>query len=111
MVLIVVCEAACFCAVVFSMTPTGKLLGILVCGTVDGWSQLAPAPCLDPELGLRVVSLVLTVVHGGACSCAAVFSMTLTGRSSWILVCGRVDSRSQLALALCPEPGLGLGVG
>ena len=111
MVLIVVCEAACFCAVVFAMTPTGKSLGILVCGTVDGWSQLAPALCLDPEPGLRVVSLVLTVVHGGACSHAAVFYMTLTGRSSRILVCGRVDSWSQSAPASCPKHWLGLGVG
>ena len=55
--------------------------------------------------------MVLTVVCGAACSCATVFAMTLTRRSLWILVCGRVDSRSQLALALCPEPGLGLGVG
>ena len=91
-VLTVVHVAGCSQAAVFSMTPTGRSLGVLACGKVDGWSQLALPPCLDPGLGLRVVSLVLTIVHGAACSHAAVFAMTLTGRSSGILGCGRLDS-------------------
>ena len=55
--------------------------------------------------------MVLTVICGAACSCAAVFAMTPARRSSGILVCGQVESWSQLAMALYGEPGLGFGVG
>ena len=87
-------------APVFAITPTGRSLGILVCGRGDSRASLALALCLELGSGLGLASLVLTVGHApGHWLIAPALKSTGLMRLS-VIIFG-----TTIGIAFCPELG------
>ena len=103
---VVTCGAGWSGAPVFSITPTGRSSGILVCGRGDSGARLALALCLESGSGLGLASLVLTVgcAPGHCWLIAPALKSTGLMRSSVIMF------GTTISITFCPELGSGLGL-